>query len=132
MKLKLCHSLFLVLYLKQRCLAINATYTVKKVSKNAVETVLANTISSFESFASYCNSFTLVNIFVTFKLFCYFCEIVKAAQRKYKCKRTTTLRKYCGIWFRGLEDLNIFKVACVVKIKLFYYGLILLWFDNTN
>ena len=28
-----------------------------------------------------------------------------------------------GIWF---------KVACVVNIKLFFYGLILLWLDNTN
>ena len=26
----------------------------------------------------------------------------------------------------------IFKVACVVKTKLFLHGLILIWFDNTN
>ena len=26
----------------------------------------------------------------------------------------------------------MFKVACVVKIKLFFYGLILVYFDNTQ
>ena len=29
-------------------------------------------------------------------------------------------------------SMNDFKVACVVNIKLFFYGLILLQFDNTN
>ena len=31
-----------------------------------------------------------------------------------------------------LQKMLIFKVACVVDKKLFFYGLILLQFDSTN
>ena len=35
-------------------------------------------------------------------------------------------------FMRCLSDIVWFKVASVVNIKLFFYGLILLWCDNIN
>ena len=42
---------------------------------------------------------------------------------------------YCAFVYNGVNSpliCDFVKVASVVNIKLLFYGLILLWFDNTN
>ena len=56
----------------------------------------------------------------------------KCSENMQQIYRRTPMPKCDPVNLLHIFRTHFLKVACVVNIKLFFYELILLWFDNTN